>query len=80
MQSDKPYCSRSYERGREILVASVRDAIAEKGLAMGQVLVPLDSMTVALARFAALIINGQYHRTPILRALTAALGSAPWST
>lgn len=35
-------------------------------------------MSVALARFAALIINGHYHRTPILRALTAALGSALW--
>lgn len=32
----------------------------------------------ALARFAALIINGHYHRTPILRALTAALGAALW--
>lgn len=36
-------------------------------------------MSVALARFAALIINGHYHRTPILRALTAALGAALWA-
>lgn len=36
-------------------------------------------MSVALARFAALIINGHYHRTPILRALTAALGAALWT-
>lgn len=36
-------------------------------------------MSVALARFAALIINGHYHRTPILRAATAALGAALWA-
>ncbi len=36
-------------------------------------------MIVALIRFAALIVNGHYHRTPIARALTAALGAALWA-
>lgn len=36
-------------------------------------------MTVALIRFAALIVNGHYHRTPIARALTAALGASLWA-
>lgn len=36
-------------------------------------------MIVALIRFAALIVNGHYHRTPIARALTAAAGSGLWA-
>jgi len=43
MQSDQPYCSRSYEHGREALVAPVRDAIADRGLTKADVLIPQDA-------------------------------------
>ena len=36
-------------------------------------------MIVALIRFAALIVNGHYYRTPVARALTAALGAGLWA-
>lgn len=36
-------------------------------------------LVIALVRFAALIVNGHYHRTPILRALTAAAGAGLWA-
>lgn len=43
MQRSTPYCSRSYEHGRDVLVAAVRDAIDERGLTKADVLVPQDA-------------------------------------
>lgn len=58
---------------------STSPSFAQFGEVMDEVSWGVLVVTVALVRFAALIVNGHYHRTPIARALTAALGAALWA-